>query len=71
MGILDKVMNDASVPPQIKQSAQAEKVRVLQGKGVIPKAGAQSSKPAAANAPATPAAPATAPAPTQPETKKP
>ena len=71
LALLDKVINTVNVDARIKQFAQAEKVRALMAKGAIPKAGAQSSKPAAANAPATPAAPATAPAPTQPETKKP
>jgi predicted Zn-dependent protease len=54
IAILDKVMADDKVHPQIRQVAQAERVRAIQAKGV-------GAKPAA---PATPGAPAAA------ETKK-
>lgn len=51
IAILDKVMNAADVNPQIKQFAQAERVRAMQAKGAV--------KPAAPPAPpAPPAAPA-------------
>ena len=62
VAVLDKVMAMNDVPPQIKQFAQAERVRALQAKGAI--------KPAApAAAPAAPGAAPAAPAPA--EVKKP
>ena len=51
IAILDKVMADPKVHPQIRQVAQAERVRAIQAKG------AGAPKPAA---PATPGAPAVA-----------
>jgi tetratricopeptide (TPR) repeat protein len=56
VAILDKVLNTANVHPQIKQFAQAEKVRALQAKGAVPTPGATTVP---------------APAPAQPEAKKP
>jgi hypothetical protein len=47
IAVLDKVMADDKVHPQIRQVAQAERVRAIQAKG--------GAKPAA---PATPGAPA-------------
>ena len=58
IAILDKVMSKADVHPQIKQFAQAEKVRAVQGKS--------GGKPPAAAPPA-----ATPPAPAPPAEKKP
>jgi tetratricopeptide (TPR) repeat protein len=59
IAVLDKVLAQPDVHPQIKQFAQAEKVRATQLKG--------GAKPAAPAAPAAPASPAPAPA----EAKKP
>ena len=56
LAVLDKVMAAPDVHPQIKQFAQAERVRAIQAKG-------GGAKPPAA-------APAPAPAPTTPEQKK-
>jgi tetratricopeptide (TPR) repeat protein len=61
LAILDKLLAQPDVHPTIKQFAQAERVRALQGKG------GGAAKPPAAAAPATPAAPA----PPAPEPKKP
>jgi tetratricopeptide (TPR) repeat protein len=52
IAVLDKVMANAEIPAQIRQVAQADRVRAIQAKG--------GAKPPAA---ATPAAPATTPAP--------
>ncbi len=67
IAILDKVMAMPDVHPQIKQFAQAERVRAFQAKGIgkpaTPAAAPTSGAPAQPTAPATtPAAPATAPA---------
>jgi tetratricopeptide (TPR) repeat protein len=61
IAVLDKVMAMPDVHPQIKQFAQAERVRAFQGKGAIAKPAAPAAG-AAAVAPAAPAPPAPAPA---------
>jgi Tfp pilus assembly protein PilF len=59
VALFDKVMATPDVLPQVRQYAQAERVRTLQKKGVV--------KPADGAAPAAaPATPATPPAPTSP-----
>jgi hypothetical protein len=37
IALLDKVMSSAETPAQIKQYAQAERVRAVQAKGAAPK----------------------------------
>jgi tetratricopeptide (TPR) repeat protein len=63
IAILDKVMAMPDAHPQIKQFAQAERVRAFQAKGGVPKPAAPAVTPASAPAPGAPAAPAPAPAP--------
>jgi len=54
IAVLDKVMASADTPAQIKQFAQAERVRAVQAKGG-PKPAATTPAPAATATPATPA----------------
>jgi tetratricopeptide (TPR) repeat protein len=64
IAILDQVMAAPDVHPQVRQIAQAERVRAIQAKGgpAKPAAPATPPAPAATPAPATPPAPAAAPA---------